>query len=120
LGDSSSLPNSKTAAAIFAQTPLLVNNILHVWRDKLSNETLPGAYNGYSGCPIFVGDKKLMMAEFKYDNVVDQTFFNNQEKPRRIFYYLKKSFFPFAYWNLMPRGLWYGQKHITPNFFDWK
>ena len=50
-----------------------------------------------------------MLAEFKYDNVISETFFNNQEKPQRAFYYLKKTFFPFSYWSLVPRGLWAGR-----------
>jgi hypothetical protein len=55
-------------------------------------------YDGYAGCPILVGGKKVMLAEFKYDHELAQTFFNDQEKPRRIFYHLKKDFFPAVYW----------------------
>jgi hypothetical protein len=66
-------------------------------------------YDGYSSCPIFIGNKKLLLAEFKYDNKLAETFFNDQEKPRRSFYHLKKDFFPFTYWTLMPRGLWAGK-----------
>ena len=50
--------------------------------------------------------------EFKYDGVIDETFFNDQEKPRKIFYYLKRYGFINAYWQLMPRGLWGGRKGI--------
>ena len=71
---------------------------------------LPSEYEGYASCPLFVGDGKLMLAEFKYGGVVDETFFNNQEKPRRIFYYIKKYFFPTVYWHAVPRGLWGGRK----------
>lgn len=28
---------------------------------------LPGYYNGYTGCPIFVGGKKAILVEFKYN-----------------------------------------------------
>jgi len=31
-------------------------------------------YDGYASCPIFVGDKKLMLAEFKYGGVPAETF----------------------------------------------
>lgn len=53
-----------------------------------------------------------MLAEFKYDGEVSETFSNDQEKPRRIFYYLKKYFFPLAYWQLVPKGLWNGRKGV--------
>lgn len=39
---------------------------------------LTGKYDGYASCPLFVGDKKLILAEFKYDGVVDETFYNDQ------------------------------------------
>lgn len=53
-----------------------------------------------------------MLAEFKYDLVVDETFFSDQEKPRRMFYYLKRYGFPHIYWNLVPRGIWGGRQGI--------
>jgi len=34
-------------------------------------EKLPSTYEGYASCPLFVGDGKLMLAEFKYGGVVD-------------------------------------------------
>ncbi len=75
-------------------------------------KSLPGKYEGYASCPLFVGKNELMLAEFKYDGVVDETFFNDQEKPRRIFYYMKKYLFPLMYWKVVPRGLWNGRKGI--------
>jgi hypothetical protein len=69
-------------------------------------------YDGYAGCPILVGGKKVMLAEFKYDHELAQTFFNDQEKPRRIFYHLKKDFFPAVYWHVVPKGIWAGKKGI--------
>jgi sulfide:quinone oxidoreductase len=35
------------------------------------------SYDGYASCPIFVGDKKLMLAEFKYGGLPAETFSNN-------------------------------------------
>ncbi|EAS07915.1 FAD-dependent pyridine nucleotide-disulfide oxidoreductase (macronuclear) [Tetrahymena thermophila SB210] len=116
IGDSSNLPTSKTAAAVMSQTPILVDNLLHIWKQKNSEASLPQKYEGYTSCPIFTGDKKLILAEFKYDSVVDETFYRHQDKPHRLFYHLKKDFFPFAYWNLMARGIWYGREGILPHF----
>ena len=56
-----------------------------------------------------MGGKKLMLAEFKYDGELAESFTNTQEKPNRLFYHLKKDFFPFAYWKLVPRGIWCGK-----------
>ncbi|EGR29692.1 hypothetical protein IMG5_150610 [Ichthyophthirius multifiliis] len=116
IGDSSNLPTSKTAAAVMSQTPVLAQNILHMWRDNQSESSLPRKYQGYTSCPIFTGDYKLILAEFKYDAVVDETFYSNQDKPHYAFYLLKKYFFPFAYWNFVPRGIWYGRQGILPHF----
>jgi len=51
-----------------------------------------------------------MLMEFKYDNIVDETFSTTQEVPRKAFYWLKKELIPFSYWNFMPSGRWYGNK----------
>jgi eukaryotic sulfide quinone oxidoreductase len=59
-------------------------------------------YEGYSSCPLFVGDKKLMLMEFKYGDQPNETFSNNQQKPNWPFYMLKKHALPSAYWNYMP------------------
>ena len=34
-------------------------------------------YSGYSSCPLFVGDGKLMMIEFKYGGIADETFYQS-------------------------------------------
>lgn len=49
LGDSSSLPTSKTAAAITAQAPILTHN-LYTLLD--SGSVGKGAYDGYTSCPV--------------------------------------------------------------------
>lgn len=49
LGDCSSLPTSKTAAAITSQAPVLTENVFSfVDTGKLSNAT----YDGYTSCPV--------------------------------------------------------------------
>lgn len=81
-------------------------------RKNPTAEKLPAKFEGYASCPLFVGKKKLILAEFKYDGVIDETFFNDQEKPRFIFYLMKRFIFPLAYWFFVPRGLWAGRKGI--------
>lgn len=71
LGDVCNLPTAKTAAAIFSQAPVVVNNLLV----EMGKSAKVGHYSGYSSCPLFVGDGKLMLIEFKYGAVADETFF---------------------------------------------
>jgi len=49
LGDASSLPTSKTAAAITSQTPVLVENLFSVMD---TGEIPKAAYDGYTSCPV--------------------------------------------------------------------
>ena len=51
LGDCSNSPNSKTAAAIMAQAPVVVHNL----EREMKGEELDGVYNGYGSCPLMVG-----------------------------------------------------------------
>ncbi|KAJ7063264.1 FAD/NAD-P-binding domain-containing protein [Mycena amicta] len=107
LGDCSSLPTSKTAAAIAAQAPVLVENLFSVVdTGKLSSAT----YDGYTSCPLLTGYNELMLAEFKYGLEPKETFSAqfDQAKSHRLFYHLKKDLFPWAYWNYMVRGQWFG------------
>lgn len=92
IGDASSLPNSKTAAAITSQVPVLVDNLLAV----MNGQKPTAAYDGYASCPLLTGHNELMLCEFKYGGVPKETFagiLGGQEKPRRAFYHLKKDFF---------------------------
>lgn len=63
LGDVSSLPNSKTAAAVRGQAPVLVSNLLAF----LDGQPLSARYDGYACCPLITGYGKAIMAEFNYD-----------------------------------------------------
>jgi len=99
-GDVCNLPTSKTAAAIFSQTPFVVQNILK----ELGEVDRQASYDGYASCPVFVGDKKLLLCEFKYGRETQTSFYKDQTKPMQKFFWLKKEVFPFVYWNMMPRG----------------
>src|SRR5699024_4856094 len=48
LGDCSSTPNSKTAAAIKNQAPVVAKNVLQA----LSQQQLSASYGGYAACPL--------------------------------------------------------------------
>ena len=111
LGDCSNLPTPKTAAGVIEQTPVLVNNLLNASsKNETSNPT--AVYGGYTSCPLFVGKGKLLLSEFKYGFVLDETFKPFQSKPRSLFYYFKTQLFPFVYFYLMPYGRWFGRRGI--------
>src|SRR5260221_227757 len=60
LGDASSLPTSRTGAAIRKEAPVLVENLLA----HRAGQPLKAKYNGYSSCPLVTGYGKLILAEF--------------------------------------------------------
>ena len=113
IGDSANLPTAKTAAGLFSQAPVLVHNLLN----QIERKSLNAAYDGYSSCPLFVGDKKLMLIEFKYDGKSSETFYSGQTEPNHTFYYMKKEVFPRCYFSLGMKGTWFGKKNIVkPRF----
>lgn len=113
-GDSAGLPCSKTAASAFSQIPVMVHNLVKYANGEEGN----AKYNGYGSCPLFTGDNKLMLAEFSYGGVPHETFYKAQDKPSKLFYYMKRETFPWVYFNLVARGKWYGNKTIfKPRFF---
>jgi len=112
LGDVANLPTAKTAAAIFSQAPVLVDTISRA----IENKPARAKYDGYASCPLFVGDNKLMLIEFKYGGVANETFSTNQTTPSRAAFMLKKELLPVAYFDYMPKGKWFGKNFFQPNF----
>jgi sulfide:quinone oxidoreductase len=100
LGDASSLPNSKTAAAIRRQAPVLVQNLLALLR----NVSLDAKYNGYSCCPLITGYGKTIMAEFDYDGNPYPSFPLDPTQERYSMWLLKRNILPWVYWNRMLKG----------------
>lgn len=100
LGDVSSLPTSKTAAAIRKQAPVVVKNLLA----KLDQTPVDGRYDGYTSCPLVTAYGKVMLAEFSYDAVVTPTLPLNPFKESRFYWFVKKYFLPPMYWNYMLKG----------------
>jgi sulfide:quinone oxidoreductase len=100
LGDASSLPTSKTVAAIRKQAPVVVKNLLAF---KASQE-LKNTYTGYTCCPLITGYGRLIMAEFTYANVPDSTFPIDSTQERWDMWMLKRYALPWIYWNRMLKG----------------
>ncbi|KAF9959141.1 hypothetical protein BGZ72_010270 [Mortierella alpina] len=105
LGDCSSLPTSKTAAAIAAQSAVLKNNLLgDIFGDKEVAK-----YDGYTSCPLVTGSDKLILAEFSgYTGQPQETFPFDQSKERYSTYFLTKEVIPEIYWKYMVKGSWDG------------
>lgn len=100
LGDSSSLPTSKTGAAIRKQAPVVASNILASIRGELNQRS----YDGYTSCPLVTGYGKLILAEFDYDQNPRESFPIDQSKERLSMYVMKKYLLPQLYWNGMLKG----------------
>jgi sulfide:quinone oxidoreductase len=109
LGDVASTPNSKTAAAVRKQAPVVVGNILHL----MGKTAVEGGYDGYASCPLTTAVGKAIMAEFIYGGKVTPTLPLNPAKERWVGWWIKVSFLPQLYWNYMIKGHVLFPKHNT-------
>jgi len=101
LGDASSLPTSKTGAAVRKQAPVLVTNLLA----QLRGQTPAARYDGYTSCPLVTARNRMLLAEFDYDLKPRPSFpLINTMKPRYDMWLLKRYGLPVMYWHLMLRG----------------
>ncbi len=100
LGDASSTPNAKTAAAARKQAPIVAENVIAV----MAGKEPAIKYDGYGSCPLTVENGKIILAEFGYGGKVMPSFPWDSTKPRRSAWHLKKSILPWVYWNAMLKG----------------
>jgi sulfide:quinone oxidoreductase len=100
LGDASSLPTSRTGAAIRKQAPVVVKNLLAL----INGQTASASYNGYTSCPVLTGYGKLVLCEFDYNNQPLETFPFDQSKERWSMYQLKTKVLPWLYWHKILPG----------------
>lgn len=100
LGDASSLPTSRTGAAIRKQAPVLVENLMAYRQGR----PLTASYDGYASCPLVTGYGKLILAEFDYDGTPCESFPFDQAQERYSMWALKAYGLPELYWNGMLRG----------------
>lgn len=114
LGDATSTPNAKTAAAVRKQVPIVVENLLNV----MKGQKLVTAYDGYGSCPLIVANGKIVLAEFGYGGKVTSSFPLDPRVPRRSMWYLKTKFLPWLYWNHMFSGGSFDIVHKERKFPD--
>lgn len=138
LGDASSLPLSKTAAAIASQLPVASANLMHQLTSDHASNVEPGStnlpdgmikYDGYTSCPLVTGHRKLVLAEFNgYTLQPHETFWFDQSKESESMYWLKSEvsfsfcilthiqFLPRLYWHQMLPGNWNGPQSYRKLF----
>lgn len=100
LGDASSLPTSRTGAAIRKQAPVLVGNLLA----HMKGQPLTHKYNGYTSCPLVTGRGTAIMAEFDYDGKPMETFPFDQGRELWSMWFVKAHLLPKLYWYGMLKG----------------
>jgi sulfide:quinone oxidoreductase len=100
IGDVSGMPNSKTAAAVRGQAPVLVSNLLA----QLDGGKGSGSYDGYSCCPLITGYGKTIMAEFNYKQEPTPSFPLDPTVERWSMWWVKVNLLPWLYWNRMLKG----------------
>ena len=108
LGDVSSLPNSKTAAAVRGQAPVVVANLLA----HLDGRPLEASYDGYACCPLITGYGRTIMAEFTYDGTPAPSFPLDPTQERWSMWMLKKNVLPWIYWNRMLKGYPHERRYV--------
>lgn len=101
LGDAANAPNSKTAAAVRMQAPVVVQNLLAA----MKREVPRAAYDGYASCPLTTDYGHVVLAEFTYDGKVTPSFPFDPRVPRRSAWLLKKDVLPLLYWRIMLKGI---------------
>ncbi len=109
LGDVCSTPNSKTAAAVRKQSPVVVRNLLHA----MANHEVEAGYDGYASCPLTTARGKAILAEFVYGGKVTPTLPLNPALERWVNWWIKKTGLPLFYWHYMLKGHEWFPKHDT-------
>jgi sulfide:quinone oxidoreductase len=101
LGDATTTPNAKTAAAVRKQVPVVVDNILNL----INGKAVADKYDGYGSCPLTTSLKTVMLAEFSYAGKVTPSFPFLDPRENRFIWWLGKIMgFPWLYWHLMLKG----------------
>lgn len=109
LGDAASTPNSKTAAAVRKQAPVVVRNLMTL----VNGGSMDHEYDGYGSCPLTTAYNKVIMAEFTYGGKVTPTFPLDPRKERWLNWWIKVTGLPIFYWHYMLKGHERFFKHNT-------
>lgn len=97
LGDACSTPNSKTAAAVRKQAPVLVANLLA----HAAGRDLSAVYDGYGSCPLTTSLDTVMLAEFIYGGKITPSFRMDPFAEKRLWWLGKVYGLPPLYWQML-------------------
>lgn len=115
VGDVSSAPNAKTAAAVRKQAPVVAVNVL----DVLDGKSPHAVYDGYGSCPLTVERGKIVLAEFGYGGKLQPSFppwLINGTRPSWLAWLLKEKLLPPIYFELMLKGHeWLAEPQLLPH-----
>ena len=115
VGDVSSAPNAKTAAAVRKQAPVVAVNVL----DVLDGKSPHAVYDGYGSCPLTVERGKIVLAEFGYGGRLQPSFpkwLIDGTRPSRLAWLLKEKLLPPIYFELMLKGReWLAEPQLLPH-----
>jgi sulfide:quinone oxidoreductase len=115
VGDVSSAPNAKTAAAVRKQAPVVAVNVL----DVLDGKSPHAVYDGYGSCPLTVERGKIVLAEFGYGGRLQPSFprwLIDGTRPSRLAWLLKEKLLPPIYFELMLKGHeWLAEPQVLPH-----
>ncbi len=100
LGDVCSTTNSKTAAAVRKQAPVVVRNVLRL----IAGESIEADYDGYASCPLTTAYGKVILAEFIYGGKVTPSLPLNPSRESRLGWWIKVVGLPLMYWHYMLKG----------------
>ncbi|HBG98654.1 MAG TPA: TIGR01244 family phosphatase [Rhodobacteraceae bacterium] len=113
MGDGTSTPNAKTAAAVRKQAPVVAINVLN----QLKGRAAVAAYDGYGSCPLTVEKGRIILAEFGYGGKLMPSFpewMIDGKQPTRAAWLLKERLLPPMYWQGMFKGReWLAQPNVT-------
>lgn len=97
LGDCTGTANIKSVAAIRAQAPIVVDNLVA----SIHNQPLQARYDGYGACPVATSLGKVMLVESIYNGAVAPSFSFDSRVPRRLYWWMNRYYFPRLYWNML-------------------
>jgi len=97
IGDCTSAPHSKTAAAVRQIAPVVSANLLA----DITGEEALASYDGYASCPVTTSRDKVMLCEFAYDGAITPSFSGDPRKPRHSYWLLKRYYLPWLYWRMI-------------------
>jgi sulfide:quinone oxidoreductase len=113
LGDACNSPNSKTAASVRKQAPVVAHNLLAA----LGKRTGEACYDGYGSCPVTVEVGKVVLAEFTFGGKLAPSFPDwllDGTQATRAAWQLKERVLPLMYWQGMLKGReWMAQPEVA-------